>query len=157
MRSACVIGSNGFIGSAIVRRWKELGLSYYALTRADLDVSADSWHIPEAEITFFCAAKSRFLDCESMPDAWRVNVDAPLQVCRLVAPRRFVWFSSEAVEKALHTAYGMQKAFVEMGLANMPNATVVRIGKTTAENIQSLLDELMNIPSREPLALVRHL
>lgn len=147
---ALVIGGDSLIGKELVRQLEARGEQVVKTTRklgrADA-VFFDMNHpiVPACDVAFICAATTKFIDCESDRDAYRVNVDAPISIATQMAERRgkAVFFSSEAVERALHTAYGMHKALAEIGLAGIGNAIIARIGKTTAENVENVCQRVL--------------
>jgi len=121
---AIVIGGDSFIGSRLVDMLAERGHEVIRTSRRmDRDAlyldMLDHGYLPECDVAFICAAVTKFIDCEYQPDAYRVNVDAPVAIASELETRRslVVYLSSEAVEKALHTAYGMQKALTEAALS----------------------------------------
>jgi nucleoside-diphosphate-sugar epimerase len=150
---AIVIGGDGFIGSRLAAMLAEHGHEVTRTSRRTDDEGAiyldmlDPGYLPECDVAFICAAVTRFIDCEQQPESYRVNVDAPVAIADALEARRslVVYLSSEAVEKALHTAYGLQKALTEAALAGIGNAIVARLGKTTEENVGGVCEALINL------------
>lgn len=150
---AIVIGGDSFIGSELARLLEQQGHEVTRTTRRRgcewalyLDM-LDPGLLPECDVAFICAAVTRFIDCEHKPESYRVNVDAPVAIARQQEARRalVVYLSSEAVEKALHTAYGLQKALTEAALSGIGNAIVARLGKTTEQNVESVCGEIIRL------------
>ena len=150
---ALVIGGDSFIGGRLAETLRANGHEVVVTTRVVGREDAlffDMKHpigVPRADVVFICAAMTRFIDCEQHPEAYRVNVDAPVSIAKQVRDYggKVVYFSSEAVEKALGTKYGLHKALVEMALAGLPNAIVVRIGKTDEVNVDSLCRRVLTL------------
>lgn len=142
---ALVIGGDSFIGVRLADALRANGHEVACTTRrvGRNAVFFDMRYpigVPRCDVAFICAAMTKFIDCEIDLEAYRVNVDAPINIARQVSDMggKVVYFSSEAVEGALHTAYGMHKALVETALVGIGNAIVVRIGKTDEANVESL-------------------
>lgn len=147
---ALVIGGDSFIGGELVRQLEARGEQVIKTTRKlgrEDAVFFDMTYplIPECDVAFICAAVTKFIDCEDDRNAYRVNVDAPISIATQQAEKGAltVFISSEAVERALHTAYGMQKALAEVGLAGVGNVIIARIGKTTAQNVENVCSRIV--------------
>ena len=147
-----VTGAGGFIGASLVKTLQELDMEVLGTTREVLDLLnlGDLERLGGHDIVYLCAAKTRFIDCESDPTAYRINVDAQIALARHFGYAKIVYLSSEAVEKALHTAYGMHKALVEMGLGAVCSPRIARLSKVTAETLQSCCDWLADLPRKPP-------
>lgn len=148
---AIVIGGDGLIGAHLAQTLRDRGHEVIRTTRRLGDEGALFFNmehavgVPKCDVAFICAAVTKFIDCEQDQMAYRVNVDAPVAIATELKAMgaTVVYLSSEAVEKALHTAYGMHKALVEAALAGIGNAIVARIGKTTEANVGSVCDRLI--------------
>ena len=99
-------------------------------------VSMPTWG--DVQAVYICGAMTRFIDCESNPLAYRINVDAPVAIAKAMPKARVVYLSSEAVERALHTAYGMHKALAEMGLRAVCNPVIARLSKVYPDNLDQV-------------------
>ena len=121
-------------------------------TREMLDLlePGDLSRFGHQDIVYLCAAKTRFLDCEADPTAYRINVDAQIALARHWGHERIVYLSSEAVEMALHTAYGMHKALCEMGLWGVTSPRIARLSKVTTDRLQACCDWLAELPRKPP-------
>lgn len=146
-----VIGAHGKIGRSLVPVLKSRGHDVQAVVRADLDLLNLPQHCPlamQGNVVYICAAMTRFIDCEANPDAYRVNVDAPAHIARWFP--RTVYLSSEAVERALHTNYGMQKALAEMGVRREAAAVIARLGKVDDWSMSSVCHFLAGLADAPP-------
>ena len=125
-------------------------------TRDVLDLLApgDLSRFGQRDIVYLCGAKTRFIDCESDPTAYRINVDAQLTLARHFGLSKIVYLSSEAVERALHTAYGMHKALVEVGLWGVCTPRIARLAKVTPDRLQACCDWIADLP-RKPAGVYR--
>lgn len=146
-----IVGMDGFIGSRLFA-WMSagVGMEVFGTSRRGNGIGLDLLnlepvleYIPSCDVVYLCAGMSRFIDCESQPEAYRVNVDAQIAIARCW-PWKVVFLSSDAVERALHTNYGMQKALCEMGLRAVCYPVIVRLAKVTHENIGSACEFLAN-------------
>ena len=145
-----VVGSDGAVGAALSAHLLALGVSVYRTTRRigqqdgkmHLELTEPVGSLPEVDVIFFCAGVARFIDCETQEAAYRVNVDAPMEIARSMPRGLFVFLSSDAVQKALHTNYGMHKALAEMGLRALPRAAVVRLGRVQQDDLPQLCERL---------------
>jgi len=92
-----ILGSNGRLGSALARRWKEFpGSSVLPLTRAHVDFSDPveaerglaSREFGEGDVVVNCAAATDVDGCERDRElAFRINAEAPALIARLCASR----------------------------------------------------------------------
>jgi dTDP-4-dehydrorhamnose reductase len=92
-----ILGSNGRLGSALVRRWKALpDIEVVALTRADVDLAdpeqaeaglaANEFGVGDVVVN--CAASTDVDGCEKDREgALRVNAESPGRIARLCAAR----------------------------------------------------------------------
>ncbi len=144
---ALVIGGTGFIGSALVCALRERDIDVEYTTRQTLDLLKPIESLPSCDIVYICAAMSRFIECEDNPLAYRVNVDAPREIAELVHPAQVIYLSSEAVERALHTNYGLHKALAEVSLRTVCRPIIVRLSKVSEERLDDCLDFLVGLAS----------
>jgi dTDP-4-dehydrorhamnose reductase len=144
-----ITGVNGKIGSRLA-----LFLSPFhkvtGTTRNTLDLlePGDLSRFGTQDKVYLCAASTRFIDCERDPNAYRVNVDAQLEIASHF--KTAIYLSSEAVESALHTAYGQHKALCEVGLRAVCKPVIARIGRVTDENLPKLLNFLGTLLDAKP-------
>ena len=148
-----VTGAGGFIGGALVKTLQELDQDVMGTTREVLDLLAlgDLSRFGHQDVVYLCGGKTRFIDCESDPTAYRINVDAQLAIARHFLGAKIIYLSSEAVERGLHTNYGMHKALVETALWGICSPRIARIcQKVTTYNLQSCCDWLSELPRKPP-------
>ena len=78
-------------------------------------------------------------------------MDAQIDLGKAFGYARVVFLSSEAVERALHTNYGMHKALVEMGLRAVCDPVIARIcGKVTEHNLPAVIEWLVGLSKAAP-------
>ena len=146
-----IAGANSFIARGLDHYLNDLDeMSVIAFTRATLDFLNVPEKLPGYNFVYICAAITRFVDCEDDPLAYRVNVDGPVSIARAAQPAKVIYLSSEAVERALHTNYGMHKALAELGLRTVCDPVIARLSKVTKENLEdccAFLAGLMEKPS----------
>lgn len=143
--NALVTGAEGFIGKALV---SELEPNVVGTTRKTLDLLelGDLSRFAKPDVLYLCAYKSRFIECERDPTAYRINVDAQIELASFWHSTKVVFLSSEAVESAIHTAYGMHKALAEVGLRAVCNPIIARIcGKVSASRLPMLAQWLVDL------------
>ncbi len=155
-QNVLVVGGDGFIGRALVRRHRERGDNVTHTTRRhvdspgavllDLQTVPDDWVPPRRiELAYLCAAVARVDECEANPSATHsVNVEGTLRVARALqlAGAFVVLLSTNYVfcdtnpRPAIGdpycpaTEYGRQKAAVEQGLSALPGRwAIVRLTK----------------------------
>lgn len=132
-----VIGRTGFIGSAMLRY---LGPNAVGTSRRHGEFDMLSFKdVPPGDIVYICAGANGAKACEGNQDSFRVNVDAPAEIARIVTRRGdFVVFISTMSAEWLSTAYQRQKLAAETILRAMPGVGVVRAGRVLASNIDDL-------------------
>lgn len=148
-----ITGSSGMIGEALASYLMIAGEEVIATRRRDLDLLnlGDLKRFPEPQVVYLCAAKTRFIDCESDPTAYRINVDAQIALAKYWNFARIVFLSSEAVERALHTNYGMHKALAEQGLRGVCDPVIARIcGKVTKDTLSGVVSWLAGLLRAQP-------
>ncbi len=147
---ALVIGGTSFIGSSLVSALRGRGIDTDYTTRETLDLLAVPKKLGVCDVVFICAAKTRLIDCEDDPTAYRINVDGPMLTARAAAPSKIVFLSTEAVERALHLNYSMQKALAEISLRTVCDPVIVRLSKVTPETLDDCCDYLAGLAYAEP-------
>lgn len=148
--NSLVTGANGYIGSALVQRLKP---NVTGTTRRTLDLLeiGDLAFLGKPDVVYLCAAKTRFIDCEADHNAYRVNVDAQIEIASHFAGSKIIFLSSEAVEKALHTAYGQHKALAEVGLRAVCSPVIARIcNKVSDTSLPNLVNWLVSLSDAKP-------
>ena len=144
---AMVIGANGKIGSALSKALEVAGHEVMRMTRKEIDLL----ELPNifdkfghVDVVYLCAAMTRFIDCEDNDQSYRANVDAPIGIALQVRHyAKVIYISSEAVERALHTNYGMHKALAEIGLKTVCNPVIARISKVDPWSMENLCQFLI--------------
>lgn len=174
--NSLVIGADSFIGSALIRMLESRSISVVGTTHRNTANAENLFYfdlentnpetLPDAAITYLCAGKTKFVECERDRNAYQVNVDAPRLIAKELyirgicreknhLSRRLIYLSSEAVEVALHTAYGLHKAFAENAVMKYDNACVVRLPRVGKDNVDSICNRLITIGNESWRNLVR--
>ena len=144
-----ILGANGYIGQALAEVMEESGCDVSVLSRQEFDITTEVPSDWNYDAVFICAGMSKFIECEEDRMAYRVNVDGPMGIARKIP--KMVYLSSDVVERALHTGYGLQKAVAEVGLLAMGNVVVARICKrVNRANIVSVCKALVEISGKPP-------
>jgi len=145
-----VIGASGRIGAALATRL-EREHDVHRITRNILDLRRPV-RLYGYEVLYIAAANASLIGCETDPDAYRVNVDGPVEIARMAsAGTRIVFLSSGAVETALHTAYGLHKAFAEAGLRAVCTPVIARIcSRAEPADLPPLADWLAGLCTAAP-------
>ena len=146
--TALVIGGSGFIGTALTATLERRGFIVSAPSRRAFDLLNPHKLTPDPTVIFICGAISKFIECERNPLSYRINVDGPLKVAELHTASAIVYLSSEAVEQALHTAYGMQKALAEISLQPF-DTRILRLSKVTPETLFDCCDAIANLADED--------
>jgi dTDP-4-dehydrorhamnose reductase len=146
-----VIGAGGKIGSALVGALREAGHEVQGTTRKELNLL----DVPETlafqpDVIYICAASTRFIDCETDPQAYKVNVDGPIEVAKRFGYAKIVYLSSESVDKALHTNYGMHKALAEIGLRAVCDPRIARLGRVDPHTMSGVCNFLVGLADSKP-------
>ncbi len=144
-----VVGEKSFIGAGLIECLELRNALVTGTNRNSLNLLDVPEHLPTFDAVFICAAMSRFIECEDVRITYRVNVDGPIAVAKAAHPAKIIFLSSEAVERALHTNYGTQKAMAEMGLRAVCDPVIVRLSQVkpdTLESCCSFLADLMHKP-----------
>ncbi|MDP3952643.1 sugar nucleotide-binding protein [Microbacterium sp.] len=148
LKKALVVGAGGMIGKALCKALERAGYEVRGTTRAELNLMALPDDISRSlgfspDVVYLCAAMTRFIDCEQDRHAYEVNVDAPLEIARQLGYARIVYLSSEAVERALHTNYGMHKALCEIGLRAIGSPVIARLAKVDPWSLEQCCEWLV--------------
>lgn len=153
---AVVIGGSGKIGKRLVAELQSAGHEVVYPTHDDFDLKNLPDTLPAdfdgADVAYLCAAKTRFIDCEADFDSYRINVDAQIELAKKVkwTGAKIVYLSSEAVEKALHTNYGNQKALAELGLRAVADPVIARLNGVNESNESETAAWLVSLASVRP-------
>lgn len=150
-----IVGSDGMIGGAMYAEAAARGIDVIGTSRridddsrCFLDIEqVEFGELPVAEIAYIFAGIVGYKNCEGNPKAQRVNVDGTIRlVKKFIADGTFIVFmSSDAVEHMLGTAYGTQKALVEIFLQATTNPAIVRSGRIERNMLPDLCDLLLEI------------
>jgi nucleoside-diphosphate-sugar epimerase len=142
-----VIGRDGLVGSALMAQLAERGLPHIGTTRRnrldaqylDLSEPLPAEMMPLwSGVVYLVAAKPNFQGARCDPDAWVVNVDAPIAIARHYRTQSsgvfIVYISSDAMEWEYGTALAVQKMQVESYMQTIDAAIIrpARIGKDRA-------------------------
>jgi nucleoside-diphosphate-sugar epimerase len=142
-----IIGGDGFIGTALRRSLPE---AVATTRRRDmvgpfldlLEVRA----VPACDVAYLCAGANGAKACEGSQAAFRVNVDAPIEIARLVAAGGgFTVFVSSMSVEWLSTAYQRHKLAAEGALRAMPAVGIVRAGRVVKTNLDELCETLIHV------------
>src|SRR5262249_44492842 len=152
------IGADGSFGGALSRSLQSRGHEVVATTRRRdhagehlfLDLAAPLPFLPQVDAAVICAAMARLDECRRYPElAHRVNVEAPLELARALAPAgtRVILLSTSAVlgcltpyvdegaEPAPRSVYARLKAEAERCLLELgPLVSVLRLTKVVKLN-----------------------
>ncbi len=140
-----VVGGTGFIGGALVSALRGAGIEVDYTTRQTVDLLKPIHILPIFDVVYICAAMTKFIDCEDDSRAYRINVDAPREIAELLSPAKIIYLSSEAVERGIHTAYGMHKALAELNLRTVCEPVIARLSKVTEESLDDCCDFLVGL------------
>lgn len=151
MDNALVIG-DGFIGGPLLLYLRNKGVNAGIVGRAEFDLTETTPDC-ESEVIYYCAGVTKFVECEQGRESYLVNVDAPVRIARANPESLFVYLSSEAVEIALHTAYGMQKALAESQLLSLPQVAVLRLGRVSQGDLSKVCERLYRIGEKKQTGL----
>lgn len=142
-----VIGADGFIGSRLVEMCACVGTSRRPGTKhLHFDLMTEKAVVPTSDIVYICAGANGAKRCEGVQESYRINVDAPIEIAQQVS--RYggftVWVSSMSVEW-MDGAYQRQKRATEGVLRVIPNTAIVRAGRVTRDNLDSLCEHMMAV------------
>jgi dTDP-4-dehydrorhamnose reductase len=141
-----IIGATGRIGKVLSKKLPD------AIRTSSSDGNLpllDLLHvktIPLCDIVYICGGINGTKPCEGNEFAFRINVDGPVNVARIMAARGgfSVYISSMSIEW-LGAAYQRQKLAAETILRTMPNIGIVRAGRVTGDNIEALCEMLIKV------------
>lgn len=177
-----ILGSNGRLGSALVRRWKTLpGVEVTALTRAQVDLSdpekAEAGLAVEpfgaGDVVVNCAAATDVDGCERDHElARRINAESPGRIARLCATRgaRLVHIGTDYIfdgsldrpyteedEPNPLSHYGVTKLEGDREvLAASPSHCVVRVSWVFGPDKPSFVDAIVKRALTSPDAAAVH-
>ncbi|MFZ0615953.1 MAG: dTDP-4-dehydrorhamnose reductase [Chthoniobacterales bacterium] len=177
-----ILGSNGRLGSALVRRWKTLpGVEVIALTRTQVDLSdpekAEAGVAVEAfgsgDVVVNCAAATDVDGCERDHElARRINAESPGGIARLCAARgaRLIHIGTDYVfdgsldrpyteedEPKPLSHYGVTKLEGDREvLAASPSHCVVRVSWVFGPDKPSFVDAIVKRALTSPDAAAVH-
>lgn len=153
--TAVIVGAGGVVGSALYAR-----VGGFGTTHEEFDLKDDPGRLPDADLVYIIAAKSKFRDCELDEDAWEVNVDAPIRIAARYStqtrparlPAQFIVYVSSEAATWGRTSYGIQKSHAELGLiavCRYHRLAIVRPKKLTPERINPLCELLWKIGTEQ--------
>ena len=153
-----VIGGGGFIGGVLRRNlpaqtpWTS---HRHGVAPFKLDLLAVSF-VPDCDIAYICAGANGAKACEGNQDAFRVNVDGPIEIARIVTGRGgfVVWIGSMSVEW-MGAAYQRHKLAAEGVLRLMRGVGVVRAGRVVNGNVDDLCRTLIRVGRNREEGLIR--
>ncbi len=147
---ALIIGGNGYIGSQLKGALENIFWEVTATYREDYDLLNLPSVQPDIDVVYICAAMTRFIECEDDARAYRINVDAPINIAKAYPQAKIIYLSSEAVERAIHTAYGMHKALAEIGLRTVCEPVIVRLSKVEPHKLAECCTYLASLSDHRP-------
>ncbi len=174
----CVIGGDGAIGAALLRRLHSDGVAAVASTRrAAPDASdrfrldlADDLHgfrLPDCDVLVLAAAMTRLADCRENPEAARrINVEAPVALAQMGIHRgAFVIFLSTnqvfdgsragvSCDEPTNprSAYGAMKSEAENRLRALNrDVAIVRLSKVIGRHLGLFEDWRKRLSADEPI------
>jgi dTDP-4-dehydrorhamnose reductase len=174
-----IIGGDGLIGKALVRRLEKEGNTVFKTTRhkhpleeneffLDLSMDISKFEIPKGVKTaYICAANTSVARCEENPDSSsKINTIAPLALAeKLIEKEIFViFFSSSAVFDGKYPyqkadaplspvrAYGKQKAATELGLRKYSDKVlIVRPTKVLSAQLPLIENWVKDLKAGKPI------
>lgn len=116
----------------------------------------DVLDVPECDVAYICGGANGAKRCEGNQASFRMNVDGPIEIARLMAARGgfTVWIGSMSVEW-MDGAYQRQKLAAETILRTMPGVAVVRAGRVVKDNVHDLCYTLMRVGRTRKAGLTR--
>lgn len=153
-----IIGGSGFIGGALRRHLPPATLwtsHRHGVAPILLDLR-DVRFVPPGDVVYLCGGANGAKPCEGSQDAFRTNVDGPIEVARIVTARGgfMVWISSMSIEWG-SMGYQRQKLAAESVLRLMPSVGVVRAGRVTKDNLDDLCATLIRVGRERVTGLTR--
>ena len=143
MQRLLILGANGRLGSALVRRWSKLNESEVVpLTRAEVDLSDPgsaeerlaTYRFGSGDVVINCAATTDVDGCERDPEsALRINAHSPDRIARLCSQRgaRLVHVGTDYVFDGM-----LGRPYTELDAAN----PLSHYGSTKLEGDFAVLD-----------------
>lgn len=157
--SELIIGGAGFIGTAMRRLLPDARFTsrQHIDERYALDLrnfGADD--VPACDVAYLCAGANGAKACEGSQDAFRANVDGPIELARIIGARGgfLVVISSMSVEW-LDTAYQRQKLAAECVLRTLPAVGIVRAGRVVGANVDELCGTLIRVGRNRVAGVMR--
>jgi dTDP-4-dehydrorhamnose reductase len=177
-----ILGSNGRLGSALVRRWRKLpDTEVVALTRAEVDLTDPEKAVAGLALRSFgsgdvvvnCAAATDVDGCEKDPDAARrINAETPARIARLCSDRgaRLIHIGTDYVFDGLLerpyteedeakplSHYGATKLEGDQAvIASSPDHCVVRVSWVFGPDKPSFVDAIVRRALTSPDAAAVH-
>ena len=177
-----ILGSNGRLGSALVRRWRKLpDTEVVALTRAEVDLTDPEKAVAALALRSFgagdvvvnCAAATDVDGCEKDPDAARrINAETPARIARLCSDRgaRLIHIGTDYVFDGLLerpyteedeakplSHYGATKLEGDQAvIASSPDHCVVRVSWVFGPDKPSFVDAIVRRALTSPDAAAVH-
>ncbi len=142
-----VVGGTSYIGSALVSALRSRHIETDYTTRETVNLLHPIKILPIYDVVYISAAMTRFIECEDHSEAYRINVDAPREIAECLSFAKIIYLSSEAVERALHTNYGLHKALAEIALRTVCCPVIVRLSKVSEERLDEVCDFLVDLAS----------
>lgn len=159
MMRALLIGGDSFVGQGLDAELRLRGHVVLPTTRRHshaiglgwplLDLAQPVNDLPDGDVAFVVAAVTKFRGCEGNSESYRVNVDAPIDIARIMAQRGgfCVFVSTDAVEWCGSTAYARQKALAEIGV-RLAGGAVVWPGPILPEQRREVCSLLADVGER---------
>ena len=177
-----ILGSNGRLGSALVRRWNNLpDTEVVPLTRAEIDLTDPeksvaalaSYSFGDGDVVVNCAAATDVDGCQRDPEsARRINAETPALIARLCADRmaRLIHIGTDYVfDGALERPYTEEdeaKPLSHYGLTKLegdhavlaasPSHCVVRVSWVFGPDKPSFVDAIVRRALTSPEAAAVH-
>ena len=155
-----VIGGNGNVGSNLTEELHSRNFDYRVTIRhsnpfflgnayGDFDFinlpPTSKWP-KNMDYVYLVAANSKIAECERDPTAWRVNVDAPIEIAQHYSRNgsAIIFISSDAVETCSGTAYARQKAAAEAYMRTI-DAAIIRPGRIAPERAREFAKFVVDV------------
>lgn len=113
--------------------------------------------VDATKVVYLVAAITGIMRCETDPDAWRVNAEAPAFLARQARARGWhvVFISSGTVERASHTASARQKSYADLAVLMLGGCVVRPLPAVPPEKYVEFADLLVRLGEEERAGLVR--